>query len=309
MSEIKPNVVLIGAAKAGTTSLYNYLLPHPQVFLPRERKEINYLAGVNQTVHSEEEYLSLYKSAASYPVRMDISTSYIYEKSAAQKIKAFLGPDVKVVAFLRNPVEASHSLWKQMRHYGGETLSFEAALDAETARRNDPMIRASLSGWDANYFYTDRYIYAPQLQRYYDVFPAAQIKIFIYEEFFNDLERGWKELCAFLDISSGFRPSNFGSVYNPAAAGRKSELIHNLIHKQMAVKKLVTWAIPEKTKTWLRIWLDDVNKKHDTAETLSGNMRKQLKDVFKNDVRQLERLLNKSLEKSWLDSYAETNAE
>jgi hypothetical protein len=292
----KPNTVLIGAAKAGTTSLYNYLIQHPEVFLPPERKEINFLGGVNKTIETEEEYLDLYKFSERYPVRMDISTSYLYESTTAQTIKDFLGEDTKIIALVRNPMNASYSLWKQMRHYGHEPLSFEEALKAEAARRKDP---TTLKGWAPNYYYADRYIYTPQLQRYFDAFPIQQIKVFVYEEFFENLELGWEELCNFINISPSFRPRGFGNVYNPASAGYKSKFLHNLIHEKMPIKRLTTWAMPERLKAWLRLRLDDLNKKQDKTEVISNETYSSLRNFFISDIEILGKLLNKPLKTTW----------
>ncbi len=58
---------MVGAAKAGTTSIYNYLKEHPDVYLPSEMKEINFLGGVNPAVRDESDYLALYRKGMNFP--------------------------------------------------------------------------------------------------------------------------------------------------------------------------------------------------------------------------------------------------
>lgn len=293
----KPNCVIIGAAKAGTTSLYVYLSEHPDVFLPQQLKEINYFSGANDRIKTEGEYLSLYNGSEKFPVRMDISTTYLYDENTPRKIRELLGPDVKIIAFLRNPVDATYSIWKQLKHFGSDPLSFEEALNAEKTRMKN---RGSLQGWAPNYFYTDRYKYVPQLRRYFESFPAEQIRVYIFEEFFRDIEPNWRDLCEFIGASPTHRPESLGSVHNPGASGVKSALIRDLVVKNMAWKKYVTWLIPRDLKNKLKLKLDDWNKrKGGSGDELDARIKARLEIEFEGDVRGLEKMLKRSLREVW----------
>ena len=298
MTAPKPNVVLVGAAKAGTTSIHHYLKEHPQVFLPAEMKEINFLGGFNPAVRSEADYLALYTKSEVFPVRMDISTAYFYDPAAPERIRDFLGPVTKIIIFLRDPVETSYSMWKQIRYFGDEPLSFEDALMAEDQRRRDP---AGLKGWPSNYFYRDRSLYAPQLQRYYDTFPASQIKVFIFEDFFGDLGHGWKDLCAFLNIDHSFVPKNLGNIYNPGSAKHRSEFLHGIVYRHLWWKRFVTPLMPQKMKAWLRQIIYDLNKKKDEDNSISPGLRRELTAAFTPDVAAVEKITGYSLKGIWLN--------
>lgn len=290
----KPNCVIIGAAKAGTTSLYVYLSEHPDVFLPQQLKEINYFSGANDRIKTENDYLSLYNGSKKFPVRMDISTTYLYDPDTPKKIRDLLGPDVKIIAFLRNPVDASYSLWKQMKHFGTEPLGFEDAVAAEQKRIRD---RASLQGWPPNYFYTERFKYVPQLQRYLDHFSRDQISVFIFEEFFEALEEKWNGFCQLIGVPL-FRPAGLGAVHNPAADGIKSALVRDIIVKDLWWKKPIVKLMPASLKNRLRLKLDDWNKSG--AETpLENEIRRQLQGEFNDDVRDLEKMLGRKLDQIW----------
>lgn len=294
-----PNVFLIGAAKAGTTSIYHYLLSHPDVFLPRAYKELNYFSQASQNLTNWNEYVTLFKGTESFKVRMDISTTYLYVPETAQKIKDTLGDNVKIILFLRNPVTAAYSLWKQMRHFGSEPLSFEEALLAEDKRRKDP---TALPGWYPNFLYKERFCYSPQLQRYFDLFPSQNIKVFIYEEFFSDLHKGWKELCAFLEISNAHRPSNLGKVYNFSGSGRRSQLLHSSIYENKKWKKLFTWLMTEKFKTRLRLFLDDLNKQPSVEDNIPFHLQKELEGHFLADITETEKLIGRPLKQLWFST-------
>lgn len=296
-----PRVIVVGAAKAGTTSLYRYLLGHPQVFLPRETKEINYFSGAGDVVRTQQAYLRLFDGADTSQVCMDISTSYLYDAGSAARIAELLGQDVKIIVMLRNPVNAAYSLWNQLRHFGDETGSFEDALALEGRRRQDPALRAELRGWHANYYYTDRYTYTPQLERYLAKFPKDNIAVHIFEEFFGDLQKSWNELCFFSGIDPAHQPANLGTVHNPSGQGIKSKLLHRTLYENLWWKKAFVWAIPEHLKTRLRLTLDDINKTRGSAagNNLSDTTRLSLQAHFSDDVRALETVLGRSLADIW----------
>jgi hypothetical protein len=296
-----PRVIIVGAAKAGTTSLYRYLLGHPQVFLPREMKEINYFSGASDAVRTQQAYLRLFDGAQASQVCMDISTSYLYDADSAAKIAELIGKDVKIIAMLRNPVNAAYSLWNQLRHFGDETGSFEDGLAREKRRRQDPARRPELRGWPANYYYTDRYTYAPQLERYLARFSKNNIAVYIFEEFFGNLQASWQQLCVFSGIDPAHQPANLGSIHNPSGQGIRSTLLHRALYENLWWKKAFVWAIPEHLKTRLRLSLDDLNKSRGSAagSGLSEATRIGLQAHFSNDVRTLEKLLGRSLADVW----------
>jgi hypothetical protein len=85
MAIIWPDFFLVGAAKAGTTSLFEYLKRHEQVFMPAV-KEPHFFSNVQRTAKSaafgrwygdEQDYLSLYAAAGGYRAIGDASTSYL----------------------------------------------------------------------------------------------------------------------------------------------------------------------------------------------------------------------------------------
>jgi hypothetical protein len=204
---------------------------------------------------------------------------------------------VKIIAFLRNPVDASYSLWKQIKYYGHESLSFEDALSAEKYRIHN---RQALNGWPPNFFYTDRYKYSVQLQRYFDVFHSDKIKIFIFEEFFDAIKDGWKDMCVFLGIDPSFCPRDLGEVHNQGADKIKSNLIKDILLKDLWWKKPVTKLIPEPFKNRLRLKLDDWNKIRESGDSSpSEETQRHLQLIFKDDVRGLEKMVGRKLDQIW----------
>src|SRR5687767_1010670 len=101
----KPNFFIVGAPKCGTTSLYEYIRVHPEVFMP-DRKEPAFFCSdfYKPRRMKEEEYLSLFREAGSAKWIGEASTWYLYSDKAREGIKAFC-PDARIIIMLRNPVD------------------------------------------------------------------------------------------------------------------------------------------------------------------------------------------------------------
>jgi hypothetical protein len=137
-----PDFFIIGAAKSGTTSLYEYLRGHPEIFIS-PRKSPRYFApdlataGVAKNLHhgaDREAYLALFREARDEKRVGEASVRYIYSTEAPRLIHDF-EPAARIVAMLRSPVDMMYALHNQRVSSGAEPITdFEAALAAEDQR-------------------------------------------------------------------------------------------------------------------------------------------------------------------------------
>src|ERR1041385_6888829 len=115
---LPPNLLIIGAAKSGTTSLHTYLNEHPQIFMARRKEPSFFLLWDNPeriALHEREgraevnffstleRYAALFVDGKEHKIRGESSTAYLANPECAAKIKQLI-PDVKIIAILRNPV-------------------------------------------------------------------------------------------------------------------------------------------------------------------------------------------------------------
>src|SRR6187551_2293912 len=137
----RPDLFIIGAPKSGTTSLYEYLEGHPEVFMSPV-KEPGYFSGDVNREHrrrfsypaDEAKYLALFADARDEKRLGEASTRYILSPAAAAQVKDFQ-PDARIVAILRNPVEMIHSLHGELVSTGDEDITdFAEALAADHDR-------------------------------------------------------------------------------------------------------------------------------------------------------------------------------
>jgi hypothetical protein len=211
-----PDFLLIGAMKAGTSTLIAELATHPQVIRSR-RREIHFFGsrfdrGVNWY---RSHFPTGYELRKHNAITGEGSTSYLANKRCAPRIKAIL-PQVRMIALLRDPVDRAISNYFHERRTGREPLPITEAFAAEDDRLDRK--RGTELG-EHNLAYRGRGLYADQLDRYYRLFPKDQLLILRSESLFSDPQPVVDRACRFLGldpalISGSFRPQNLGG-YDP----------------------------------------------------------------------------------------------
>ena len=198
-----PSVFILGAQKAGTTSLYQFLVENNYVS-PSKRKEIFFFN--NQ--HNFEKGLSWYKSH--FPLfavkrTCDATANYFEAPNAAERLcKHF--PEAKLIVLLRNPINRAFSHYQMSVKNGFEKLSFEEALESEDER----MILGHNLDHKHNYLhqrlgYRSKGIYVDQLKKWLALFPMNQIHIVQSEELFSNPEIECQKILNFLGESAEIR--------------------------------------------------------------------------------------------------------
>jgi Sulfotransferase domain len=215
---ILPSFIIIGAQRAGTSSLFDALRRHPDVVGPTAgehhvliRKEIHFFdsrfhRGVNW-------YRSFFPTFASRRLaRMrggdlvagESSPYYLFHPAVPARVAASL-PDVRLIALLRNPVDRAYSHYQLMRRKGGERFSFEEAL-AEEEKRLAGKVELILanpkfrSREHRRHAYTARGLYAEQLERWLAHFPRERLFVIRSEDLFAEPGRVYAEVLDFLDL-------------------------------------------------------------------------------------------------------------
>lgn len=178
-----PGLIIPGAMKAGTTSLFRYLEGHPQL-APAPRKEVHYF---DRRFHRGADWYRRQFThrrrcgAAGHAIACESSPYYMFEPRVPGRIRDLV-PDVKLVFLLRDPVERAFSHYHNNRRLGREPLDFLSALAAEDDRTlaeeerllADP---AHVSMPHRHYSYRRRGLYAEQLLRWHRFFPQEQMLV------------------------------------------------------------------------------------------------------------------------------------
>jgi len=205
-----PNFLLMGAAKAGTTALYQYLKQHPQIYMSPV-KEPHFFAyegrkpntqgpgdTANDSIITLKEYLALFESVRNERAIGEASTMYLYLPQACERIRYYL-PDARLIAILRHPAERAYSAFIHLVREGRETLTnFSQALQSEEER-----IRQN---WGPLWHLTRCGFYYEQVKRYFDTFPREQIKIYLYDDFKARPTQVVQDIFRFLKVDDSFQP-------------------------------------------------------------------------------------------------------
>jgi hypothetical protein len=170
-----PNFLCVGVSKAGTTTLYDILRQHPEIFLS-PTKEIKFFNIERNYRQGPEWYARFFEGHRGEPVVGEMTPGYIAHPEAAGRIRACLGPEVRILISLRNPVDRAISHYLQNVRNGHEDLTFEAAIEAEPER-----VRAGETA-ARRFGYLARGHYAEQVARYLETFGRDPVKVILFEE-------------------------------------------------------------------------------------------------------------------------------
>src|ERR1700693_2394465 len=189
--EIWPNFFIVGAPKAGTTSLYEYLRRVPGVYMSpiKEPHYFNTIKIVTVSalppIRDKAKYLSLFQGVKDEVAIGEATAAYLRDPETPKRIRDVV-PDARIVMILRDPVERAFSHYLAYIREGSEPLSFQEAL------RKDLKQDAYLAPG----------FYAQQVKRYLDAFGSERVKMLIFEEFIHDTNGAVSDVLKFLGVNS-----------------------------------------------------------------------------------------------------------
>lgn len=284
---ILPTFLIIGAAKAGTTALYEYCRQHPDIYMS-PLKETNFFAYEGEAsetywlgydrqhkypVRTLEAYADLFSRGAGATARGEASPLYLECSGAPERIRRVL-PEAKLVACLRNPAERAFSAWLMHVRMGRASSNLAEAFPLEA-------------------HYVAAGFYHRLLEPYFDLFPRQQIDVILFEELQQDPAGVMRRLFRFLGVDAEFRPDvevrhNVGTF--PQHQGLNSLL---LMH---ALRRWLQPIVPE----WLRQAAKRLRERNlGTAPPLPPDLRQQLSGIYREDILRLQDLLGRDLS-GWL---------
>ncbi len=195
-ARVLPGFLIIGAARTGSTSLFEYLVAHPQVG-PPSHKEIHYFdnnfdRGLGWY---RRHFPTLSERERTKRLQGDFRTGeaspyYLFHPLVPERVRRAL-PNAKLVALLREPGARAYSQYQLERRSEREMLTFEEALEAEPERlegeedriREDPSYQSEAH---RHFSYLARGLYADQLESWFGLFPGEQILVLLADDFFAD---------------------------------------------------------------------------------------------------------------------------
>ena len=206
---LAPDFIIAGEAKCGTTSLYRYLVAHPDV-LPADRKEpYNFIDYPDSMAMCRSHYPFVAtcwwrrRFLRRDCVTGEASAEYFSRRYVAEKIAEKL-PDVRIIILLRDPVQRALSDWNMLKDAGVLTGSFEDIVDKSIRWLSDNDLRPILM--DAGQVEHSpirlvlRGIYVDNLQRWMKHFDRNHLRIYSSEHFFNNTAEVTGDIFRFIEV-------------------------------------------------------------------------------------------------------------
>ena len=295
-----PDFYVVGAGRAGTTSVSRYLSQHPGIFVPSSKSSSFFYArdlsgsplakkGASIPewfVRDEVGYHGLYSPAPAGSICGDVSPVYLASTRVAGRIAA-ARPDAKILVLLRNPVDRVYSRYVGRRRDGLERIpTFEELVERE--------IDTDLVRDDAHASYLASGMIAHHLRTYFEAFPRENIQIHFYEEFAGDTPRVMASICRFLGVDDEFQ-FDVRRIHNRSGGRIRNPAVGGLWASSLPVRKALRPFLPQ--------GLRDGLFRRATAKTeavpIRPETRRRLIEVYREDVQALERMTDRDLS-AWL---------
>jgi hypothetical protein len=184
--------IIAGTMKGGTTAAITNLSTHPDISMVE--KEIHFFDDKS----TYQKGLDWYKSHFNYSKKMtgDKAPDVMYQSSCLELLQ-LVNPQVKIILFLRNPIDRAYSHWKMTRDLFKNTSSFECCVYDEIKNRWNENKDYRLAFW---HHFVQRGLYYKQIKKILKYFPKDNIHIAITENIRNSMSTEYQKIYDFLNL-------------------------------------------------------------------------------------------------------------
>jgi hypothetical protein len=312
-----PNFFIVGAPKAGTTSLYHYLDQHPQIYLSpikepnyfaSEVRPENYTEELQQQVGRDmralqeylggpmcekrfggvvsewEDYLRLFQNVKSERAIGEASVCYLWSRTAAANIFSKI-PDAKIIMILRDPADRAFSQYLHALRMGLVRRSFPEEIETSLHHRGGK--------FGVLYPWLEFGLYYEQVKRYLELFPRTNVRVYFFEEYRKQPRELLADLHHFLDVE-------FSVIPNMEEKHLEAEIPRSVAISAFLRKYGIWQRAKELSPSPLRRAFRRVAFRPRKSHELDPKDRKRLVDYYREDVSKLTALLDRDL-RAWLD--------
>jgi hypothetical protein len=319
MTSIKkePNFFVIGAAKCGTTTLYDFLEHHPEVYMSPIKEPHHFSKDIIKENFSDEykhylktrnvnleeylktdfsrkiwewytedfnQYLQLFKKVNNEIAIGEISNGYLFSSVAAKEIKAQY-PDAKIIMILRNPIERAYSHYLANVRDGRTTLNFKEELIADSKKER--------KGWCISHCYIEMGLYYDQVKRFTEEFEKDQIRIYLNDDLKKNAEALAKDLFTFLGVNTKV-DIDYHKKQNEARLPKSAGFMKFIT--QTGLKRSIFRSMPKSIQEKIK----PLFFKDGKIPKMSMEDRKWLSEQFSEDIHKTQKLIGRDLS-SWLN--------
>jgi hypothetical protein len=277
-----PNFVVIGAMKAGTTSLFHYLEAHPQVYMPAVKEtdffveELNWRRGIDwyrrQFRGADSEAIAVGEASPAY-------TKYPLYSGVPERMAKHI-PNARLIYLVRDPIERIRSHYEHCVLVGIESAPIDVAVF------RDPR-------------YLDCSRYGLQISRYLRHFPSERILIVRSEDLRADREETVRSIFRFLEVDDDVLPSSldheFYRTYDresyPAYVWWLRRHLKRVVPagRRWRARRTVSRALERAGSVGSRLPRVAGHSSHTDRAVISPELRERLIAELRSDVNELRR--------------------
>ena len=281
---MKVNLFIVGAPKAGTTSLHHYLNEYPEILMS-VIKEPDFFSDIeiqeqglyygSSRINNITKYNSLFSDWIDESIIGEASVSYLFYPNVPQRIKIY-NDNSKIIIMLRNPIERAFSHYLMDYRLGLTSNSFEEEFDKKTTLNFQ------------QYFLLGNYF--QQVKRYLDIFGKENVHIIWYSDFIENTENELNKVISFLGLNTDFSV-DFNKIHNSFSMPKNNFI--RKIYSVVWLRKTLSFLFPVN----IQIIFKKALFNEDNKPKLSEKTRELLCKYYLSDIESLEKLLSVNLSK------------
>ncbi len=295
--------IVIGASKSGTTSLFNYLRTHPQIYLPPD-KDAPFFAVDEWSKQGWVWAVQEFFEKAPIDTRWGtVTPRYMENLSIPERIFKVM-PQVKLIAILRNPVDRMFSHYRQQVRRNKEVRSFEIVVHEQLTPKSVEQARLPTHFNTISHCNPVRSEYSLVLHHYLSYFPPGQLLVLFTEDLKQRPQFVLDTIYAFIGLSPGFSPPNLGQQYHIGGTRQRFPWLIPVVQKIRPLRGL--WqTLPKARRRAVWTWFfTQINVIPETPPQLSPDLRRRLVTFFQPDVFELETLIGQKV--PWQEFHAKS---
>lgn len=282
-----PDIYIIGAQKSGTTTLFDWLAQHPDIYGNPLSKDYPFFSSDTEYKSRTKIFYSFARKAEKGQKILGGDANAMFVDSGAARMHEIM-PSAKLLVILRNPVARAFSAYCYAIERGLENRSFEKAID-------DEIMGVDYEPKDAlQRDYLAHGLYAQQLIIIHRFFKSSKVKVVIFEELRSEPIRVMRDIFNFVGINENFEPNM--DIKNKTKGGYHFKLLAKLVHSSPSsgvIRVLGRKLTSHSFRTKFRRILTNINRTEKQKPKLSDSSKKLLIEYYDGEIRGLESLLGK----------------
>ena len=287
-----PDVYIIGAQKSGTTTLFDWLAQHPEIYAHPLAKDYPYFSNERIFQEGNSHFFSFQAKAPCQKMTLGGDANAMYVEDGPRRMYALM-PHAKLIAVLRDPVERAYSAYAHAVERLLDDRSLEQAIREELAGIEyspDDALRMD---------YTGHGLYVQQLLRIFRYYPREQVKVVIFEELKDRPREILADIFRFLAVDDTFLPDM--TIQNKTRGGQRFACLAPFLYGASSfdslIRRVIRKLIPFKYRTAIRRFLVEFNRVPAKKPDFPALVRDILRQYYKKWNDDLEVFLGRTLER------------